>query len=304
MSKVYKTFVADEVKAEGEGRLIRFRITTDAVDRERDILSPAGWKLDNFLKNPTVLWAHDYRQPPIARAREIIATEHGLSSLAEFPPKGTYAFADTVYDLLKGGFLNATSVGFAPLKHTYNEERRGVDYLEQELLEFSVVPVPANPEALVEARATGIDLQPMKQWAKAVLDLNLPDTFPEALVARVERLEQVAQQTSEAIAKQIEAMIRTAPLHAGERAEHDDCPMGDDCPMKGKAGECDREDCPMRPKGLVLELEDVVPDEFVLLMEDEIETLQLDPAELRGALAHVVAEEVRATLGRLRGRVD
>ena len=304
MSKVYKTFVADEVKAEGEGRTIRFRITTDAVDRERDILSPAGWKLDNFLKNPTVLWAHDYRQPPIARAREIIATEHGLSSLAEFPPKGTYAFADTVYDLLKGGFLNATSVGFAPLKHTYNEERRGVDYLEQELLEFSVVPVPANPEALVEARAAGIDLQPMKQWAKAVLDLNLPDTFPEALVARVERLEQVAQQTSEAMTKQIETMFRTASLRVGERGEHDDCPMGDDCPMKGKAGECEREDCPMRPKGLVLELEEIISEDAVLLVEDETETVELDPAELRGALAHVVAEEVRATLGRLRGRVD
>ena len=304
MSKVYKTFVADEVKAEGEGRTIRFRITTDAVDRERDILSPAGWKLDNFLKNPTVLWAHDYRQPPIARAREIIATEHGLSSLAEFPPKGTYAFADTVYDLLKGGFLNATSVGFAPLKHAYNEERRGVDYLEQELLEFSVVPVPANPEALVEARATGIDLQPMKQWAKAVLDLNLPDTFPEALVARVERLEQVAQQTSEAMTKQIETMFRTASLRVGERGEHDDCPMGDDCPMKGQAGECDREDCPMRPKGLVLELEEIISEDAVLLVEDETETVELDPAELRGALAHVVAEEVRATLGRLRGRVD
>ena len=72
MTKVYKTFAA-EVKAEGDdARLIRFRITTDAVDRERDVLSPAGWKLDHYLKNPVVLWAHDYRQPPIARAREIV----------------------------------------------------------------------------------------------------------------------------------------------------------------------------------------------------------------------------------------
>ena len=303
MSKVYKTFVADEVKAEGEGRTIRFRITTDAVDRERDILSPGGWKLDSYLANPVILWAHSYQQPPIARALEIVSTEHGLSSLAEFPPKGTYAFADTIYDLLKGGFLNAASVGFAPIKHAYNETRHGVDYSEQELLEFSVVPVPANPEALVEARAAGIDLEPMKQWAKAVLDLNLPDTFPEALVARVERLEQATQQTSpEIMAKQIEAMIRTASLRVSERGEHDDCPMGDDCPMKGKAGECDREDCPMRPKGLVLELEEIISEDAVLLIEDEIDTVELDPAELRGALAHVVAEEVRAMRRRRRHR--
>src|SRR3990167_877480 len=245
MTKVYKTFAA-EVKAEGdEARLIRFRITTDAVDRERDVLSAAGWKLDHYLKNPVVLWAHDYRQPPIARAREIVSTEHGLSSLAEFPPKGVHPFADTIYDLLKGGFLNSASVGFNPTKPpVYNEERKGYDYAEQELLEFSVVPVPANPEALVEARAAGIDLQPIKKWARDVLGMNLPNTFPDALVDRVGRLE-----------KQI--------LHAGVRAEHGECPMGEDCPMKGKA-EMDAEDCrmgaksPMRGKGLVHKAEDPV----------------------------------------------
>jgi hypothetical protein len=45
-------------------------------------------------------------------------------------------------------FLNATSVGFVPLKYAFTDDpqrRYGVDFLEQELLEFSVCqPIPAN----------------------------------------------------------------------------------------------------------------------------------------------------------------
>ena len=121
--RVYKTFVADSVKQEGDeaARSIRFTITTGTMDRERDVINPAGWKVEQYLKNPIVLWAHDYRNLPIARSRELIVTERGLSSVAEFPAKGVHPFADTVYDLLKGGFLNATSVGFAPIKWNYNE---------------------------------------------------------------------------------------------------------------------------------------------------------------------------------------
>jgi hypothetical protein len=59
--------------------------------------------------------------------------------------------ADTVLRLLDGGFLRATSVGFRPIRQVRNTERGGTDYLQQELLEFSVVPVPANADALRRA---------------------------------------------------------------------------------------------------------------------------------------------------------
>ena len=60
-------------------------------------------------------------------------------------------------------------MGFKPKKWVYNEERRGVDFAEQELLEFSIVPVPANAECLVEARAAGIDVEPLRAWAEKTL---------------------------------------------------------------------------------------------------------------------------------------
>ena len=46
----------------------------------------------------------------------------------------------------------------------------GYKFLKQELLEFSAVPVPANAEALIQARSKGIDTLPFKAWAEEILD--------------------------------------------------------------------------------------------------------------------------------------
>jgi hypothetical protein len=70
------------------------------------------------------------------------------------------------------GFLSATSVGFMPTKYAFvddPERRWGIDFLEQELLEFSCVPVPANPEALIDAKAAGIDTAAVREWAEKIL---------------------------------------------------------------------------------------------------------------------------------------
>jgi hypothetical protein len=76
--------------------------------------------------------------------------------------------AECTLQLLRGGFLSAVSVGFIPMKYAFSEEDGrtwGIDFLEQELLEFSVCPIPANPEALSEGRSAGIDLAPIRDWA-------------------------------------------------------------------------------------------------------------------------------------------
>jgi HK97 family phage prohead protease len=152
----------------GEGRKMAFTISTAAVDRDGDTINPKGWQLDNYRKNPVVLWAHDYSQLPVAKATNITSTEHGLKAEVEFPPEGTYPFADQVHAMLKAGFLNSTSVGFAPIDMTPATDRqKGYDFAKQELLEFSIVPVPANPEALVEQRGCSHDQ--VTQWTKAVM---------------------------------------------------------------------------------------------------------------------------------------
>lgn len=151
-----------------EERVVRFVISTGAVDRDNDTIDPKGWDLKNYLANPVVLWAHDYRQLPVGRARSVTISDGKLVSECEF---AEHDFAQTVYAMVKGGFLRATSVGFRARKYTINEERHGLDFTEQELMEYSIVPVPANPEALnlEGAKAAGIDIEPIVGWAKSVL---------------------------------------------------------------------------------------------------------------------------------------
>jgi HK97 family phage prohead protease len=139
------------------------------------VLSVEGWDLAAYTKNPVMLWAHDSCSPPVGRAVAIGAAAGALRAKAEFTPADLYPFGAMVGRMVREGFLNATSVGFRPLKYGYNAERGdyAMDFEKQELLEFSVVPVPANPEALVSAKAAGIDLAPMIKWAESILDRGL-----------------------------------------------------------------------------------------------------------------------------------
>ena len=152
-----------------DNRTLRFTISTSSPDREKDIVSVTGWNLDAYKQNPVVLWAHDYRQPPIAKAVDVQVIGNRLVASAEFVPKEISPFADTIYKLIQAGFLKGTSVGFRPLKWALNTERGGMDFHEQELLEFSITPVPAHPDALIEARDAGIDVAPLRVWAEETL---------------------------------------------------------------------------------------------------------------------------------------
>jgi hypothetical protein len=65
----------------------------------------------------------------------------------EFAPAGVDAHIDAVRTLWEHGFLNAASVGFTPKAGTPTG-KGGTRYTEWELLEFSIVPIPANADAL------------------------------------------------------------------------------------------------------------------------------------------------------------
>lgn len=182
------------VKSDGEkDRLLTFTISTGAVDRDRDTIAVEGWVLDNYLANPVVLWAHCYREPPVGKAEAVVKAAGALKATARFATAEEYPFADTIYRLLLGGYLRAVSVGFAPAKSVFNEERIGWDFLEQELREFSVVPVPSNPEALLDAKADGVDIAPLRKWCEQVLDSMEPGLWiPRAAAERVLKIAGVA----------------------------------------------------------------------------------------------------------------
>ena len=147
-----------------EKRSFGFVFSDGSVDRHGDTVDPGGWNTDNFTKGGgPLLWAHQYDTPPLGKVTGL-SSGAALRGAVEFTPKGMSEFNDMIYDMVKGGFLSATSVGFSPKEYDYNDARGGFDFKSQELLEVSVVPVPANANALIEARSAGIDLTELEKW--------------------------------------------------------------------------------------------------------------------------------------------
>jgi HK97 family phage prohead protease len=136
-----------ESKERGAVRTYRFIVSTDTVDRSNDTIDQAGWDLKAYRRSPVVLWAHDASQWPIGKATKIGV--EGGKLIAEV------MFADTfegrkAQALVDAGMLKATSVGFLPTESKMSIERRGgYDFKKQQLMEFSIVPVPANPDCLI-----------------------------------------------------------------------------------------------------------------------------------------------------------
>lgn len=143
-----------------DNRKVQFVLSTDDLDRAGDTIDQSGWNLKNYKQNPVVLWAHDNRQPPIGRMSKIGVQDGELVGTVEFATADQSPFADTVFRLVEGGFVNAGSVCFKILKYEIRETETswGLDIQEQELLEYSICGVPCNPSALRKAAELGVSM--------------------------------------------------------------------------------------------------------------------------------------------------
>ena len=124
-------------------------MSTNDEDRHGDEVSQ-NWELENFMNNPVVLNGHQYTDSTetIGRVDALMQDDDCLEGKVRFAVEENPK-AEVIFDLYKGGFLNAFSVGFMP-KEDANE-----------LLELSAVSVPANAMAL--AKAKGIDTDALEQ---------------------------------------------------------------------------------------------------------------------------------------------
>lgn len=164
-----------ELKDAGGLSAITFVISDESKDRYGDVISADGWDFQNYAANPVLLWAHDYSVPPVAKmgtpwksnGTKIKAT------VSEWVGRDISEFAWGVEQMVRKGFLNAVSVGFQPTEFTFNDDW-SMNYLAQELLEISVVPVPANANALVAAKSAGLWVPQLDSWVTKQLDEKKP----------------------------------------------------------------------------------------------------------------------------------
>ena len=132
-------------------RTATFIISTEDVDRDNDIIKQEGWQLDNFWKNPILQVGHDSSKFPVGTFTNIYTSDGVTYGTARFADKGTSEVADLAYDLIQQDILRSVSVGFRGKGES--NDYGGVTYNEAELLEVSLVNIPANQNAQVVAKA-------------------------------------------------------------------------------------------------------------------------------------------------------
>lgn len=133
----------EQAKAQGEASgTFKIIISTEDIDRHGETILIDGWDTSFFESNPVVLWAHDYSALPIGMATKVYKEGKNLIAEGVFAPAEANPVGQQVRNLYDAGMLSATSIGCIV------KEQDGNVITKAELLEFSFVPVPANPYAL------------------------------------------------------------------------------------------------------------------------------------------------------------
>jgi hypothetical protein len=152
-----------KAKADPSAPIIDFVASDDTIDRYDEIIDPKGWQLDNYKKNPVFQNSHNYWDIAFTLGKSLVTEvrDGHLFQRIEFAT-GINPMAKMSYELYKGGFLNAVSVGFIPMEWENGPQAGAPDgpkyrrkFLRQELLELSAVSVPANPNALQQGLKGG-----------------------------------------------------------------------------------------------------------------------------------------------------
>ena len=154
-------------------RTIDFVASDPSVGRDGHRILANAWQTENFLRNPVFLFSHLDHEPPIGKIISLLNVGVELRALVRFAEPEVYDFAETVYQLYRGSYLNACSTGWLPLEWKAANDRArpgGLDFTSVDLLEISAVSVPALPTALATARSAGINLKSLGAWTERALD--------------------------------------------------------------------------------------------------------------------------------------
>lgn len=206
-----------ELKADHDESVFQATITTETVDRDGDVVLAKGLDFEAFLKNPVVLLGHPFAiesafDLPVGKANWIKAK--GRKVIAEVTPAPT-EMGKEIFELIKGGFLNAVSIGFDPIDDgppTEKELRARPEWAgarrifrKAELVEFSIVNVPANPDALISAIRKGnlsMSAETLKHFG---VEPQAIEPQPQRSIKRIVTMQRV-------VTMQPAAIVRAVPL--------------------------------------------------------------------------------------------
>ena len=165
-------------------------ISTPTPDRSDDIVEPAGIVLDNYRKNPVVFFDHGFSGVyfPIGKSEDsdgkltVVVTDSGVEATTYF--SSTLYEARQIFDLITERIIRSTSIHLKPLVakvRTAEEDygRPGLHITEWELLEYSWVAIPDNPEAVRKVLDRG------KLADEPICESILKSLLPYAAVCKI-----------------------------------------------------------------------------------------------------------------------
>lgn len=139
-----------------KNRQVEFVISDETPDTFGTVFKVSGWDFKRYEKNNLVLYVHKSNDPnpDLVIGTSTIRIEGSqVIGLLSFEPEDINPLAEKIWRKVKHGTLKMASIGANPKKGHWGDEKLGEDrdviyFDEQELLEWSIVPIGSNPEAL------------------------------------------------------------------------------------------------------------------------------------------------------------
>lgn len=158
------------VKMDEDARRVTHVISTARLDRGGRYIEQSGWQLGDYRANNVVVANHDYNiESIIGNGVDVAVVNDELQATTEF---GQEALGPLAFRLVQSGMAKAWSVGWIGSKgHSIGSESDcelcaklqkktdyGYHFQKQTLLEYSLVAVPANPDAVMRLQAAGFPI--------------------------------------------------------------------------------------------------------------------------------------------------
>jgi hypothetical protein len=180
-------------------------ITTEALDRDLEIVKVGGFRDDHFRLNPVVTLNHNYDQPPVGKStwRKALTDGdiRGIKAKTVYP-RAPESFqgqwpADIAFDLVQSGLMVGKSIGFIALK-SHPPTQQDIDFRPETtkarriiddwlLLEYACTWLPANQEAITLAIQKHAQRLPFTSWKeierrleRAISEIDLDSQIREA----------------------------------------------------------------------------------------------------------------------------
>lgn len=145
--------ISEELK---EKRQAEFVISTESVDNHGTVFLASGWKLDRYNQNPIVMYGHAHTSEDpnaIIGTGEVFLEDNKLIGRVTFEPGDINPKAETLWRKVQNNTIRMASVGAIPQEGHWGIKEAGEDpdvlyFTRQDLLEWSIVPIGSNRDAL------------------------------------------------------------------------------------------------------------------------------------------------------------